>query len=377
MATDLTSSTINSTKPDLTTEPGVLKYLSGSPFAGKDISTLTGGSGNYTFRITLQERYEGVQTVVIKHARPYAKVVQSITLDLIRQRYEVEALRRVKKWLPSDAIVTVPSVYKFDEEAQVIIMEDCGEESVDLKTFMFNNTPSPETSKRIGSVLGKFLGELHTWGRDADLVEVFEGNAHAKKLSAIMYYGELLRTINGDEKLPKLIDPHLEVSEEDIQVIKKAVEEVTAAMISTKETLVMGDLWPGNMMVTLNRQKELDHIYILDWELVRPGLTGVELGQFCAEIYMLQRFKEQCKETAPAVLKGFLQQYAERTHPNESVCRRAIAHLGVHMVVLGPRLEWGEKEITQEVVKEGIEFIVGGYNGSRGWLEKSLIGPLL
>lgn len=130
-------------------------------------------------------------------------------------------------------------------------------------------------------------------------------------------------------------------------------------------------------MVTLNPQKELDHIYILDWELVKPGLVGVELGQFCAEIYMLQRFKEQCKETAPAVLRKFLEKYAETAHPNESECRRAMAHWGVHMVALGPRIEWGDKDSTQRVVKEGIEFIVQGYNGSRAWLETSLVGQML
>lgn len=116
-------------------------------------------------------------------------------------------------------------------------MEDCGADSIDLKTFMLNNTPSLELSEQIGSVLGRFSGELHTWGRDADLMEVFEGNAQAKKMSAFVYYGRLLQTINGDGKLPKLMDPQLEVGEKDTQAIKNAIDETTAAMISTKDTV--------------------------------------------------------------------------------------------------------------------------------------------
>lgn len=45
----------------------------------------------------------------------------------------MEALNRVKSWLPRDSIVAVPDVHHLDKEANIIIMEDCGGNALTLK----------------------------------------------------------------------------------------------------------------------------------------------------------------------------------------------------------------------------------------------------
>ena len=125
----------------------------------------------------------------------------------------------------------------------------------------------------------------------------------------------------------------------------------------------MGDFWPGNIMVSLNMKGDLEHLYILDWELARVGLPGIEIGQFCAEIHMLRRFNgEVCQDTATLVLEHFLKAYTRLAGDTEQA-RRALVHMGVHMSVLGARVEWGEKEETRQVVLEGVRKIVDGYAG--------------
>jgi 5-methylthioribose kinase len=105
----------------------------------------------------------------------------------------------------------------------------------------------------------------------------------------------------------------------------------------------------------------LEHLYILDWELTRAGLPGIEIGQFCAEIHMLRRFNpEVCQETATLVLEYFFKGY-ERLAKDVEQARKAYIHMGVHMSVLGARIAWGEKEVTRRVVLEGVGKIVGGY----------------
>ena len=120
----------------------------------------------------------------------------------------------------------------------------------------------------------------------------------------------------------------------------------------------MGDFWPGNIMVSLNQEGgDLKHLYIVDWEITRAGLPGIEIGQFCAEIHMLRRFHpEVCQETATLVLEHFFKAYGGEEDAEKN--RRARVHMGVHMSVLGARIEWGEKEVTRQVVLEGLRMIV-------------------
>ena len=110
-------------------------------------------------------------------------------------------------------------------------------------------------------------------------------------------------------------------------------------------------------MVSLNKEGDLERLYIVDWEITRVGLPGIEIGQFCAEIHMLRRFNEVCQDAATLVLEHFLKAYGGDGEQG----RRALVHMGVHMSVLGARVEWGEKEMTREVVLEGLRKIVDGY----------------
>ena len=117
----------------------------------------------------------------------------------------------------------------------------------------------------------------------------------------------------------------------------------------------MGDFWPGNLMVRLDTAGGLERIYVVDWELAKAGLHGVELGQFCAEMHLLRRcYPEVCGETASAALKAFLEEYK----PDDEVARSAVVRWGTHMVVLGARVEWGDKATSRAVVLEGVRYVV-------------------
>jgi len=136
----------------------------------------------------------------------------------------------------------------------------------------------------------------------------------------------------------------------------------------------MGDFWPGNIMVSLNQQGDLEHLYILDWEITSAGLPGIEVGQFCAEIHMLRRFNpEVCQDTATLVLEHFFKAYARLAEDVEQA-RKAYVHMGVHMSILGARVAWGEKEVTRQVVLEGLRKIVDGY---RSWEGDDFFGLML
>jgi len=257
--------------------------------------------------------------------------------------------------------VTVPKVHLFDKSSHVIIMDDTGVHSINLKAFMQQGKASLLVAEQIGSAIGEFIGGMHKWGRgNAELLNAVRGNEQAKAMSAWAYYGRLVSTLKGLDDVPKLRDPVLEIKKSDMEVVEKVVKETTKAMLDVQDSFVMGDFWPGNIMVSLNQKGDLEHLYILDWELTKAGLPGIEIGQFCAEIHMLRRFNpEVCQDTATLVLKHFFKAYGDVEQT-----RRIFVHMGVHMSVLGARVEWGEKEVTRQVVLEGRRKIVDGYAGN-------------
>ena len=70
---------------DLTTVDGVLNYLEQTAFASSRVEQLTGGGGNYTFRIHLRQPHRGRTTAVVKHAKPYIPGMRTVPFALYRQ----------------------------------------------------------------------------------------------------------------------------------------------------------------------------------------------------------------------------------------------------------------------------------------------------
>ncbi|KAF9008331.1 kinase-like domain-containing protein [Cyathus striatus] len=363
---------------NLTTEEGVRLFLVDTPFACTEVRTVSGGNANFVYRLHLIVPYRGNTTLICKHAEPYVRTMLDVRLSVDRQLYEVEALRSVKSWLPSDSVVTVPEVHHHDKEHSCVIMEDLGYDAVTLKAFMQEHNPSTELASRIGNFIGEFLGQLHVWGQNnAERCNFFEGNMEAKRISAWVYYGRLVSTLTGENCPSKLTDPPLEINAEDIAVMEEVVEDTTKSMIAVRDSVVMGDFWPGNLIVSLDKSGNLNRIFVVDWEMSRLGVHGIEVGQFSAEVHMLYRFNAPCKESAPALLEHFLKGYRKIANPDDELCRTATIHTGVHMVTLAPRISWGEKDLTRDVVLEGVSLVVNGRKGDLEWVKQSLVGGLI
>jgi hypothetical protein len=113
------------------------------------------------------------------------------------------------------------------------------------------------------------------------------------------------------------------------------------------------------MMVSLDDDQQLRHIYVIDWEEAKTGIPAVELGKFCAEMHLLTRFDEIAKEPASKVLSNFLDTYARISRQDQCLAKDTLGRLGGHLVVWTPRLPWGDKHSTRNVVKEGVQFLVG------------------
>lgn len=270
--------------------------------------------------------------------------------------------------MPADSLVTVPVVHLYDTIANVIIMDDCGEGFGTLKQLMLDSPPSPAIAQQIGRELGQFLARLHTWSSGNEgVLDYFDQNAQARAISVYATYGRIISTLKGQDAPPAVVDPILDITPDDLDRIQQITEQTTQEMMATKETLVMGDFWPGNVVVAWSDNSEsptIKRIYILDWELVKPGIAGLDVGQFLAEMHLLRRCRPHCAESASAVMSAFQEAYkVGRGGEVNETAGKALVHVGAHLVVWTPRNDWGTKDKTRELVQEGVRYLLSGGRG--------------
>ncbi|CCL98113.1 uncharacterized protein FIBRA_00107 [Fibroporia radiculosa] len=375
-----------SSSTDLSTATGILTYIADTPFDSDTAVPITGGFGNYVFRLHLRTPLHEQDTVVFKHAKPYVPGWPTMAISLDRQVYEVAALRQVRERLPDTSLVTVPEVILFDDVAHVIIMNDCGERALNLKQLLQSSPPPDTIARQIGTALGEFLAWLHNRGStDEEFLDFFARNEKGKLLSADVTYGRLVSTLT-DAAPPLLAEPPLEVPREKLDIIGTVANDTWRAMQSTTETVVMGDFWPGNVLVALQYNEEgiataIERIVVVDWELAKSGLAGLDVGQFSAELHLLRSFHPASNDAASALLTSFLEAY-RRTCDGDALTRKhvakiALVHIGAHLVAWTPRVPWGNKEKVRELVQRGIDYLVEGSYASEGYIRDSMIAALL
>ena len=273
-------------------------------------------------------------------------------------------MNKMREILPSDSLARVPIIYFHDEASHVIIMEDAGQDSVNLKELLRRpNPPSAATGAVIGRALGEFIARLHVWGKTDQgraSLDFFDGHLQARDICAWATYGRLEDTIVGkSEFIPLIHDPPLPVTSVELEKISKIAEERAEEMRRSRETMTMGDFWSGNVLVDLDRgndgSEKLRKVFVVDWEVARPGVAAFDVGQFQAEIYTVRHFNPVCGPASEALDAAFLEGYLS-IQP-ELDRQKAAQHLAMHLVIWTARVGWEPAEKTRALVEHGLRSI--------------------
>jgi Phosphotransferase enzyme family len=264
-----------------------------------------------------------------------------------------------------------------------------------LKAALLAGRIAPSRVAVLGTELGAFLRALHARGRvDATLRHAFGANSWAREISAFITYGRVSSTLRtpggggakggggadiGDRSrlLSVLGDEPLGVSEDTLRVVE-ALAELRVAQITREtpddtDTFVMGDFWPGNVLVG---EDEDDRVFVVDWEIAKVGLAGLDVGQFCAELATLRQFRPERAEAAGEVLKNFVRAYFAGDVGSEAdeTRRVALGHFGVHLAAWTPRTGWNAgAEATRAVVLNGVARLAEGADADRIWTDEELV----
>lgn len=279
----------------------------------------------------------------------------------------------------NNTLVTVPNVHHFDEDANVIIMDDAGEHTQTLKQLLLDSpgTLTRDLAAEIGTKLGIFLAQLHTWGASDAATEAREwaaGNALAKRIAVYATYGRILSTLEGaNGSLPELTAPPLPLDVHVKATLAAVVSARTQDINESQETLAMGDFWPGNILVQLGPSGELEGLVVVDWELARSGPAGLDVGQFAGDVRVLKQFVPGAGECSDALVGALLRAYANgRPADDGSWAAVAAVHVGAHLVVWGPRIAYENRtrESTRELVEEGVRYLEEGFTREAQWTAK-------
>ncbi|KAF8479890.1 kinase-like domain-containing protein [Gautieria morchelliformis] len=355
--------------PDLTTPEGTLRYLSQTPFAASKVIPFPEGVSNYTYRIILKEPYSGesvvgrkaypglIHTMVLKHVEAHAQN-STFPLHVERQEYEALAFIRVPEiTLPLPPGISLPTLYHEDRQNRVVIISDYGEESRTLKSLLRTAPPSIAVSRTIGHSLGTFLARLHTASLTCDsssqspgikLKSEFSSNQQARDISATITYGRLVETLAPSPEARVLLTPPLDLPPKQLAAVASVAKEMQERIKTSDDVLTMGDFWPGNMLVTLGPDRDASdgvHVGVVDWELAKPGLAGLDVGQFLAEMVQMRTFYPSSEVSVDHIVSTFAEAY--------------------------------RNELTRQVVMEGVEYIVHMNDKDEEWLRTSVVGGLV
>lgn len=291
--------------------------------------------------------------------------------------------------LPVDALARAPTLYHYDPEAHVLIMEDCGADAHTLKQLIKDNLLDVPACQVIGRALGTFLATVHReCTKDAALMRELDGNTEMKKLSAFATYGRLVSTLTGERKGQTgepLFDPPLleSLPGGSVQTVEEIAQETAQAIVGADagSVFTMGDFWTGNIVVRSRTRTDtgamtVERIFVIDWELTKPGLPFLDFGQFVAEMHTLRRFHESsatCLRVVDAALTAYFAAYRAGYPVDEAYLRGATAHVGAHLLAWTVVAGWEPKVRVREVAQEGVRYLVASKQES---LEASIISLL-
>lgn len=263
-------------------------------------------------------------------------------------------------------------------------MTDSGPDSQNLKTALQSGPISEEVARNIGTELGTFLARLHTSTRDpvpgtpAHATKTkFALNEQVRGIISKFFYGRVLAIFSWD---PPLLSPPLVLSSETLTKLDAFVQSTQERVDTSDDVLIMGDFWTGNLLLTLDPSP---HVMVVDWEGARPGFPGLDIGQFLAELHLLRVFHSDSRACINIIItsayRAIVLQDGDRPDAEQRLAqtvRDSAGRMGAHLIVLTPRMPWGGPEKTQEVVQEGLEYILRSVDEDDAWLRNSILGGL-
>lgn len=286
-----------------------------------DLEVSEVGDGNLNFVFLVSNRRNPHETVVLKQAVPYLRVVgQSWPLTRHRMDIETAALRHFRALCPQH----VPEVFHADSDMSLVVMERLREHRI-LRGALLDG----HTFDSVAAHLATFMARSLFHGSDLYLAPAAKRDAVKRftNVELCKITEDLIFTHPYDDSPTNSYNPALPRATIDrVQrdpLLRAAVGELKYAFMTRAETLLHGDLHVGSVMVS---EQET---YVIDPEFAFYGPMGFDIGILLANFFLAwfgqcaragadaTRTKDWLLRTAVQSWDGFAQQFMQLWQAHE------------------------------------------------------------
>ena len=263
------------------TVPGFLKDIPSVQQIFSDLDDLEVeevGDGNLNFVYKVRQRKNPEQTVVIKQAVPFLRIVgESWPLSRTRMNFEIQALEHHTKYCPQH----VPKIYYSSTDMSLVVMQNLNQHAV-LRGEMIQGKVFPKLAEHISSFLANTLFPTTDWCMTGGEKKAMVGRFINPELCKITEDFVLTNPYEDHETNAY----HEEVTQADKDYLqqdsqlKVAVAEMKYAFMNHSEALLHGDLHIGSIMANN------EETYVIDPEFAFFGPIGFDVGAFIGNLFL-------------------------------------------------------------------------------------------
>jgi 5-methylthioribose kinase len=266
------------------TEAAVPSYLRSLPAMGEHFSSFDAlevvevGDGNLNYVYLVTNRRQPTETVVLKQAVPYLRVVgESWPLTRHRMRIEIAALQHFRTLCPQH----VPEVLHADVERSLVIMQRLREHRI-LRGALLEGQLFDQAAGHLATFMARslfFSSDFHLSPQDKRQAMSRFINVELCKITE-----DFIFTHPYDDSPTNSYNPALPRAAIDrIQRnpwLRAAVGELKFAFMTRAEALLHGDLHVGSVMVSGCET------YVIDPEFAFYGPMGFDVGILLANFFL-------------------------------------------------------------------------------------------
>jgi len=266
------------------TEAAVPDYLQALPamharfssFAALDVVEVGDGNLNYVYLVT--NRLVPTETVVLKQAVPYLRVVgESWPLTRHRMNIEIAALRHFRSLCPEH----VPEVLHADAERSLVIMQRLREHRI-LRGVLLEGQLFAHAAEHLATFMARslfFSSDFYLSPQDKRQAQARFINVELCKITEDLIFTHPYDdspTNSYNPALPRMVIDRFQRNPR----VRAAVGELKFAFMTRAEALLHGDLHVGSVMVSAHET------YVIDPEFAFYGPMGFDVGILLANFFL-------------------------------------------------------------------------------------------
>lgn len=234
------------------------------------------GDGNLNLVFHITDSVSG-KSLIMKQALPYAKVVgESWPLTLDRARIESEKLILEAKLAPG----LVPTVYKFDPELALTVMEDLSDHVI-MRQGLINGTRYPKFADDISTFMARTLFYTSDLGMNQqdkkNQVKSFI-NPDLCKITEDLIFDDPYTVSSNNSFDPAIADAADALTKDSELHLEVAI--LREKFLTNTQALLHGDLHTGSIFVTPESTK------VIDPEFAYYGPIGFDIGAVIANLLL-------------------------------------------------------------------------------------------